>query len=71
MPCEVRVTDRGLAPVTIETISGLALIGRRTGPLRRLERYTLEWTHELGLRGDLRNKTKIQYIEQDNATIVQ
>lgn len=47
MPCGVRVTDRGLAPVAIETISGLALIGRRTGPLGKVERFTLDWTEEL------------------------
>lgn len=50
MPCGVRVTDRGLAPVTIETISGLAVIGRPTGPLGYKEILTLDWTRELSLR---------------------
>ena len=50
MACGVRVTDRGLAPVTIETISGLAVIGRPMGPLGKKEKYTLDWTPGLGLR---------------------
>lgn len=50
MACGVRVTDRGLAPVTIETISGLAVIGRPLGPLCKEEKYTLDWTPGRGLR---------------------
>ena len=55
MACGVRVTDRGLAPVTIETISGLAVIGRSVGPLGKEEKYTLDWTPGLGLR-DVRHE---------------
>ena len=61
MACGVRVTDRGLAPVTIETISGLAVIGRPTGPLGKEEKYTLDWTPGLGLR-DIRHVLSIFQI---------